>query len=49
MSNETVTISKSEYDQLLDDSNLLSCLRACGVDNWQGWDDAIDMYDEEEE
>lgn len=48
MSNETVTIAKSEYDQLLKDSALLSCLEACGVDNWQGWDDAINMMDEEE-
>ena len=33
---ETVTISKTEYDQLLDDSLKLSCLESCGVDNWQG-------------
>jgi len=48
MSNETVTILKSEYDQLVEDSELLNCLTACGVDNWDGWDSAIDMMNEEE-
>jgi hypothetical protein len=46
MSEETVIISKAEYLGLLRDSNLLSCLEACGVDNWQGWDDAIEMLNE---
>lgn len=46
---ETVTIPKKEYDELLDDSHLLNCLRAVGVDNWQGWDDAIDMYNNKDE
>jgi hypothetical protein len=47
MEEETVTIKKSEYEQLIEDSNWLSCLEGCGVDNWQGYDDARDMYREE--
>ena len=46
---EMVTISKAEYDELLKDSELLSCLEACGVDNWCGWDDAIEMFNEEDD
>ena len=44
---DTVTISKEEYDELLDDSKFLSALRACGVDNWSGYDNALDMIDED--
>lgn len=46
---EMVTITKEEYDRLVDDSYMLSCLEACGVDNWSGWDDAMEMFNEEEE
>jgi hypothetical protein len=45
---ETVTISKEEYEQLLSDSHFLSCLEACGVDNWHGYSDAREMEIEEE-
>ena len=41
---ETVTISKKEYEQLCEDALMLSCLRAAGVDNWEGWGDAMDDY-----
>ena len=46
---EMETISKEEYESLKKDSEILDCLRACGVDNWQGWDDAMDMYHENED
>jgi len=36
---ETVTISKREYDSLLRDLDKLSCLEARGVDNWCGYGD----------
>lgn len=38
---EEITISVAEYHQLLEDQKLLNALRAGGVDNWEGWDDAI--------
>jgi hypothetical protein len=44
--NETVTITKEEYERLLEDSEFLNCLRAQGVDNWVGYDDAVDMLRE---
>ena len=43
---EVVTISKQEYDQLVKDSIWLSCLESAGVDNWDGFDMAQDIYDE---
>lgn len=45
----TVTIAKSHYAQLLDDQYKLECLEAAGVDNWSGYDDAMEMYREGEE
>lgn len=43
---ETITISKKEYEELYNDSLLLSFLEAHGVDNWEGWDDARREYRE---
>ena len=48
MSKETVTMSKKEYEQLKHDSWFLVCLMQCGVDNWDGWDDACEMLRETE-
>ena len=45
---EKVTISKAEYERLINASEFLSCLEACGVDNWGGYSDAWEMYNEEE-
>ena len=46
---ETVTISKKEYESLLEDSEKLSALEAAGVDNWEGYDCAIEMMNEDTE
>lgn len=43
---EEVTITKREFEQLQKDSDLLNCLRNAGVDNWNGWDFAIEEYNE---
>ena len=42
---DTVTISRAEYEDLLDESALLTCLRNAGVDNWDGWDYALEAYE----
>jgi len=49
MNEEMVTISKSEYESLLEDSLWLSALEAAGVDNWQGYDSAREIYEEMQE
>lgn len=41
---KTVTISKKEYEELLDDSLFLNCLRNNGVDNWDWYDEAVEEY-----
>lgn len=45
---ETVTITKKEYDNLKKDSDWLLCLKSAGVDNWQGIDCAYELQREAE-
>jgi putative phage-type endonuclease len=40
-----VTISRAEYDRLKRDSLKLEALIAAGVDNWEGYDDAMHMLE----
>lgn len=44
----TVRIPEEEYEQLKKDSGLLNALRSAGVDNWEGWDYAIEMLEKED-
>ena len=44
---EMVTISKEEYDELIERSNWLGCLEGAGVDDWDGYDYAQEMYAQE--
>jgi hypothetical protein len=46
ISDDTVTMTVAEYDNLYDDSILLNCLRNAGVDNWDGWEYAVEAYEE---
>lgn len=41
-----VSVPIEEYLQLQDDARLLNCLRNAGVDNWEGWDFALEEYHE---
>lgn len=45
MDNETITISKKQYDRLKKDSTWLGCLEAAGVDNWEGISEARRLRD----
>lgn len=47
MEQEMVTITKEEYDSLQDQSHWLGCLENAGVDNWCGYEEAQQMYQEE--
>ena len=42
---EMVEITKEEYEELLDDAKFNRCLRAAGVDNWDGYEYAQDLMD----
>ena len=41
-----ISISEEEYEALLNDSIFLNCLQMMGVDNWDGYDEAIEQYNE---
>ena len=44
---ESITILKDEYEELLEECRLLDCLRMAGVDNWEGFEYAIELFQEE--
>ncbi len=48
MSEEMITITKAEYDSLVEASDWLECLNAAGVDNWEGMSYAFDIQRGEE-
>jgi hypothetical protein len=39
---KTVTILQSEYDDLCKDQEFLEALRRAGVDNWEGYEYAME-------
>lgn len=43
-----VSISLEEYAELQDAAAMLSALHAAGVDNWEGYSEAITIYEEEQ-
>ena len=43
---DVVTITLDEYDGMKEDCHILECLRNAGVDNWEGFDIAMEEYDE---
>jgi len=45
---KTVTLTQEEYGDLMKKSETLDALRAHGVDNWEGYEDAIDDISEGE-
>jgi len=44
---ETITITKKEYESLLEDSKWLQALEGAGVDNWSGYDYAREIFNEQ--
>lgn len=43
---ETVTVPKTEYEQLLEDSKILHALYAGGVDNWEWYDESLSSLED---
>lgn len=41
---ETVTITRSEYDSLCDDARWMACVECAGVDNWDDFWLAMEEY-----
>lgn len=46
---EIITITRAEYESLLDADHELSVFYANGVDNWEGYDEALKQFHEERE
>lgn len=44
-----ITITMDDYEELVADHRFLECLQSASVDNWEGYDDAIEMFQEEGE
>lgn len=40
---EEIVVLKEAYESFKEDSDFLDCLKACGVDNWCGYDEACEM------
>ena len=45
--NDTITISKKEHEQFLENSFFLQCLQGAGVDNWEGYEFALEELNNE--
>jgi hypothetical protein len=45
--NDTITISKDEYNELISNQFFLQCLMGAGVDNWDGYEYAQETYQEQ--
>lgn len=41
---DTVKVPVEEYDQMLKDLEWLNCLENAGVDSWEGYDEALALY-----
>lgn len=42
----SVTLTAEEYDEMIKEINFLDCLRGAGVDNWEGYEYALEAYQE---
>lgn len=41
-----IEIEKERLEELLQAEKMLTCLESAGVDNWEGYDEAIDLMSE---
>lgn len=48
MAEETVTITRAEYEEMLSELRFLDALYAAGVDNWEGYGFAQERFAEGE-
>jgi len=44
-----VEISQERLIELEECELMINCLEAVGVENWEGWPDAMEIYNEEQE
>lgn len=46
---EDITITRTEYNELIEYKALMLALEAAGVDNWEGYDFAYEILEERKE
>lgn len=44
-----ITLTEKEFAELVEDRLFLNALRSAGVDNWEGYSYALELYDEQRE
>ena len=47
MTEKTITISLERYEELINTEKLMRALEGAGVDNWEGYDIAIEYMEED--
>ena len=43
----SILVDVTYFDTVQKDSEFLECLTACGVDSWDGFEEALNMYEED--
>lgn len=46
---EMISISVEKYEELMEDSRMFAALRASGVDDWEGYEYALELADKWDE
>lgn len=46
---DQILIGRDLYDSLMEDRKMLNALEGAGVDNWSGYDYAMELFKEEED
>lgn len=47
LGDETITITKEEYEHLVENDKFMDALEIAGVEDWHGYDYALDIFSEE--
>ena len=47
--NDIVEITQEEYDALLEDQKMLEALYEAGVEEWEGYDEALELFHADDE
>lgn len=46
---KTVVVLETEYESLVEQEKLLLALQSAGVDSWEGYDQAVEMFQEDDD
>lgn len=46
---QKVTIKREHYNEMMAELHFLRCLKSCGLEKWENYQDALEMFKEEVE